>query len=163
MSIIHDALKKVQDQTPSPAPSPSNTAEKNNGPSSQQIPVWLILTLIAVIVFIFSLTITKTPPKTFPTDSVASQSSPKAISSPTTPSPNTIESKPQTTAIPSENLLRVEGVMDMGTKKVALINGNIYETGQTVQGKTITNITLEHIITMDNGVEQTLLVAPREQ
>ena len=39
----------------------------------------------------------------------------------------------------------------MGGKVVALINGNIYEEGQTVNGRLIAEITFDSVTIMENG------------
>jgi hypothetical protein len=60
-------------------------------------------------------------------------------------------------AVPEEpGSLRLEGIMDMGAKKVALINGDVYEEGQVVDGKIIAEISLNSIAVMDNGTKKVI-------
>ncbi len=48
-------------------------------------------------------------------------------------------------------------------KKVVLINGDIYEEGQSIEGKTISQITLKEVTIIDNGIKQILPVTPKKQ
>ena len=50
--------------------------------------------------------------------------------------------------------------MDRSGKKVALINGNIYEEGQTIFDRTIASITLEGVTVVENGQKRILPVNP---
>jgi MSHA biogenesis protein MshK len=50
----------------------------------------------------------------------------------------------------SKSKLVINGIMDKGGKNVALINNEIYEVGETVNGMTITKISLETIEFVDS-------------
>jgi hypothetical protein len=71
-----------------------------------------------------------------------------------------VQAKPTTPPAPVNNGLHIEGVMDMGGKMVALINGNIYEEGQAVNGNIIAVITFESVTIMENGVKKILSTKP---
>jgi hypothetical protein len=168
MSIIHDALKKVQEKT-APQPPFSSPLNPITSPNTDPTPPrqtsrptlpWLLLSIIISIplaisaFFLLWPHLNATTKKTIPAS---------ALSSPVaTPAPVAV---PMTATAPdTQSALRIEGVMDMGDgKKVALINGNIYEKGQSIQGKTISRITLEEITVINNGVEQVLPVTPGKQ
>ena len=69
-------------------------------------------------------------------------------SAPTIAEPKFSKSKevPQPT---EKNPLILSGTMMMGDKRVALINNEIYEVGESVEGKKIINITLEKVELLD--------------
>ena len=82
---------------------------------------------------------------------------------PQTASQATPEALPQIQP-PAENVYtnspRVEGVMSMGGKMVALINGDVYEEGQTINGHIIAMITFDSVTIMENGVKKILPIKP---
>ena len=57
--------------------------------------------------------------------------------------------------------LVLEGIMTTGAKKVALINNEIYETGDTVNGVKIVEITADHILISSGGAISALSVHRR--
>ncbi len=62
------------------------------------------------------------------------------------------------TSVQKNNLV-LSGTMMMGEKRVALINGEIYELDESIRGKKITNVTLKNVeLTDENGAKTTLSV-----
>lgn len=58
-----------------------------------------------------------------------------------------------------KNELLLSGTMMMGEKRVALINGEIYELGESVRGKKITDVTLKNVeLTDETGAKTSLSV-----
>ena len=51
----------------------------------------------------------------------------------------------------ASNEVHIEGIMSMGGKMTALINGDVYEEGQRVNGKTISDISFDSVTILDNG------------
>ncbi len=72
---------------------------------------------------------------------------------------NTIR-MPSLTAQAPENVdpLNIQGVMSNTSGNLVLINGQVYQTGDTVDGAKITKINLDSIIVMTNGTEKTIHV-----
>ena len=58
----------------------------------------------------------------------------------------------------AEEPLRLEGIMNMGGKRVALINGSIYEEGQAVEGMTVIKVTETNVTVQANGIERVLKI-----
>ena len=182
MSIIHDALKKVQQMNntgaslpqapfpqPEPAPGPEPRGEKMN------IPL-LVAAVCAVVAMVFAalpqLTARKAqapapaaapaprqeqpaprpvaeapraPSERSMSEGVASAVTPPALSAMKPPVQRIIDPNDPLSSI------QVEGVMDMEGRKVVLINGNIYEEGQTIYGHIISEITFESLTIIENG------------
>ncbi|MEI6438206.1 MAG: hypothetical protein WCO69_05610 [Candidatus Omnitrophota bacterium] len=147
MSIIHDALKKVQSKNPQASPFPEPPpAPASSSPStvdltpettnrSLMILMAVVLTVTVVVIFavIFKLAMDTTQ-------------HPKATAQPA-----------------SAGGIKVEGVMDRDGKMVALINGDVYEEGQTVEGKVITAITFANVTVMGNNSKLILPIKHRDQ
>ncbi|MBF0123039.1 MAG: hypothetical protein HQL21_06505 [Candidatus Omnitrophica bacterium] len=189
MSIIHDALKKVQEKNAkeAPAKAPASTASPATAPlipTAPQAPqenrtvIFLLGTLIVVIVMYGIITnIPKRPGEQItitasqiPVTQVQ-QKGPVSVPMPSsaltqtqetpTQPPEPVAEKPLVDPNDPLSSLRIEGIMDMGDgKKVALINGNMYEEGQTIYGRIITEITLDSVMIMDDGKKRILPVKP---
>lgn len=192
MSIIHDALKKVQEKnaklTPPPAQAPSIREQAVSPDADTSLPqthsrpltILLLGTLSIVVIIIFAIlwSVAKgTTEHAAPASSVqpaetipAPQQPVAAEVIPQTPAPAPTSLNLATSVLapaapqidPNDPLssLRIEGIMDMGDKKVALISGNIYEEGQTIYGKIIAEITLDSVTIVDNGSKRTFPVNP---
>jgi len=183
MSIIHEALKKVQRTTPSgPATTPAYPATAATGtpaptaaaPKPATTPLTIIsLTVLGVAVITVLAILTKLAVETtqhprmissvHQTPAVAAPQ-PAVPATPKVPAPPlaaAIEPPvPAANAATSETPFKIEGIMDMGNKKVALINGNVYEEGQTVNGLMITSIGLDHVTVMENGTPRVIATRP---
>ncbi len=55
-------------------------------------------------------------------------------------------------------MLSIHGVMANGSANIALINNQVYQEGDTVQGVKILKISLNEIIVLNNGKEQSIAV-----
>ncbi len=184
MSIIHDALKKVQDKNAreahakSPAPTPPPAAQTTTSaavtrPDRENRLVILLLGTLIIGILIFAI-ITNMPKR--PTEQVIITASQIPITNrqpvpqlppaqkplaATAPAPAPLPAQPKASPEDPFAMLRVEGIMDMGgEKKVALINGNIYEEGQTIYGRIIAQITLDSVTIVDDGKKRTFPVNP---
>lgn len=155
MSIIHDALKKTQSNLaktdqPQPSPKKEDPNKKIIKPldiSSEQKPPplpskskgkkYFFLSLIFFLLIVVSLPLWKTvkfPTKTIPTaiDNISPTKILQSISLP--------EIKK-----PTETNLILSGTMMMDSKRVALINNEIYELGEYINGMKIININLKKV------------------
>jgi hypothetical protein len=196
MSIIHDALKKVQQTNthgastpPSSYPDPVQPPEQQNPQDKINIPL-LVAALCAVIAMIFAILPQITQKKIsapmapaavtqIPTTSEKKQPDPTpAAPAIKTPSSDTMSKavanavsspvmpaiKPSTQKIvdPNDPLssIQIEGVMDMNGKKTALINGNVYEEGQTIYGKIISEITFDSLTVIEDGRKRIFSTKP---
>ncbi len=195
MSIIHDALKKVQQTKPAtpstkslppvPAQPPAKQDDKVN------IPLF-VAALCAIVAMIFAALpyialkmnpppeqpapaatpiATPTPqkppppPPPLPTSKIMTNAILRAITIPilSTPAVTIPKTRPLDKTTNSDDSfkdIQVEGVLDMGGKKAVLINGNIYEEGQTIYGKAISEITFNSLTIVDNGKKRTISVTP---
>ena len=197
MSIIHDALKKVQKNLENTPPSefPMHTpSTAKDTPTivgeaviaAQSLPAlratkktnpWLIIILALLVTgissfFIFQqfkayspalrewLTVLSFKAKR------AAIVAPQAIAVPqhqaqplaqvtlntnkSTAAPAPVAAKPIT--------LNVHGVMADGTKNLALINDKIYQEGDTIEGVTITKISMDELHVLNNGKEEIIPV-----
>ncbi len=188
MSIIHDALKKAQTnleketgksfsitddklyqtesiETLSKNISANNPAPIKSNPTKKILITGIFITiLITVGSTLYSLWSPNNTSLSIPTIVQINPPEPirqikkvthKSTTQPLTPK---IIRKPVSTA-----QILINGTMLMGGKHVALINGEIYEIGETVQNQKITNITLKNIeITNSLGEVTTLSVRHRQ-
>ncbi len=79
-----------------------------------------------------------------------------------TASPSTAEI-PNTAAVEAIKplpplMLNIHGVMANGSANIALINNQVYQEGDTVEGVKILKINLNEIVVLNNGREQTIAV-----
>jgi hypothetical protein len=194
MSIIHDALKKVQQTNPGGAPTaslnsqePAQAPEPTKTQDKTSIPL-LVAALCAVIAMVFA-ALPQFTPKKNATPSAAAVITPVSITTPsqpvseptlsapiaTGPSANTVSqavahavaappapTPTQRVIDPNDPLsnIQIEGIMDMGGKKVVLINGNVYEEGQTIHGKIISEISFDSLSVIDEGRKRTFKIKP---
>jgi type II secretory pathway component PulC len=87
---------------------------------------------------------------------VDEKKSPKALAQ-VTVNPST----PPTSAIATAPLpvtLNIHGIMSGTTGNVALINDQVYQEGDSIEGTKITKINLDSIVVTSNGVEQKILL-----
>ncbi len=176
MSIIHEALKKVQ-QTTSPGQPPRSPAvppgDNATTPSSTApapaVPTPLTISLLTVLgtaIFIILVILIKLAVETTQHPRLVSSQQKNAVplqteqAPPPAPTAPTPAATPTTKPTASEDPFRIEGIMDMGNKKVALINGNVYEEGQSVNGLLIVGIELNQITVMDNGARRVIPTRP---
>ena len=190
MSIIHDALKKIQEKTPSPNPGPAavpgheqpwdSVWEKpaaTTATTASPHPIFIVfgvaLSIAVLVIFTVLFRLAKeamSHPKSvidnsatqivFPKPSSISEAITSAIAGPSASSALlnravTPVSDPSKLSL-APGSLRLEGIMDMGSKRVALINGEIYEEGQLVEGKMIAEISRTKVTIIDNGMKETL-------
>lgn len=155
MSIINDALKKVQtirehknvpseppggvapERQPLPAASPraeslppapahqDNTLAQAPRPRSPLLPIRLIIVIPILILVLLSY-------------HQFSKMSPPTGTPP-----------PATTASPSD--ITLNGIMTMGDRKVALINDDIYEIGDMINGMTLIGISADSVQVLKDG------------
>lgn len=176
MSIINDALKKVQqslqhsrpsrhggpDPSSPPEAGPQNTEMMDQlsnltptGPKSafsffkewRDTAILLMCFAICIILFFLILYLfrqnpTVPPPKTAPA-STAVQKRPEP---------------PPVSAVPDQDGIIVTGVMKMGSENMALINNEIYEVGEMIDGARIITIEMDRVEIMKDGNIQVLRV-----
>ncbi|MBF0489778.1 MAG: hypothetical protein HQL15_04065 [Candidatus Omnitrophica bacterium] len=176
MSIIHDALKKVQKSmqdntspaTPLPSqedvvevlPSSSRTATRN--PTSLWLLVVIALMMATLLGGYYFLKNQKTNdqlpiklPINLPLKVAQKPPIPNVQTAiPSVPSSTT----PQTTSTPTETpTFTIQGIMSNNNHNVALINNNIYEEGSVINGQKIVKIALDAITLQHaDGTEEIL-------
>ncbi len=180
MSIIHDALKKVQSKGPNTAPDavppkedPAGTITTNpatgRSPDTTKVTLSIlmatVLTIAVIVIFAVILKLgfetTQHPAikaraiTPVPTQTTAAPVPPPSIAQAANTALPAMPLRPPAEP-PAPDRTRVEGVMDMGGKMVALINGNVYEEGQVVDGNIIAAITFESVTIMENGTKKIL-------
>ncbi len=163
MSIIHDALKKVQnsksasagpDSPVSGAPDPSLATSRSAGihpgdhpPVIPRKVLIALMVLTSVVVLAILLILIGLAKQTTLHPKIVLEEPPVTVS---------VAVPGQATSV--QEPLRLEGIMNMGAKKVALINGNIYEEGQAVEGMTVIKVTDTNVTVQANGVERVLKI-----
>jgi hypothetical protein len=165
MSIIHDALKKVQNGKQSspdgngpvsgapdasqPVPGPASDRPKEPSPAIPKPVLISLMAVVSIVVIALLFILLGLARQTSIHPTIVPETPPLKVSvsvaSPTQPAP------------PLEQL-KLEGIMNMGEKKVALINGSIYEEGQTVDGMTVVKVTESNVTVLENGVEKVLKI-----
>jgi len=173
MSIIHDALKKVQtnlDKKKSSARHNNNTppfAQRARSLSSDSqntvkeyapdsilngVVFLLITCLIVLLLYILNRpSHLRQTPQQYTATPASSIKFPSRAIHPTNISP------PQKNMPQKNNETVLQGTMLMGNRQVALINSEIYELGESVNGLTITNITLKKVDLIDQNGNITIL------
>ncbi len=167
MSIIHEALKKAQADLekqenhgltkmyedlhrPSPQRQESSTIIAPSKPSPTPTKSWLKIILTSTCIFFLSLSVLFGIFIYLTTESIK-----PPVPTPQNTTPNAIQpqfSKDKALPKPTEkNPLILSGTMMTGDKWVALINNEIYEVGETVEGKRILDITLEKVELRDGA------------
>ncbi len=183
MSIIHDALKKVQEglipkteEAQQAGPSPTapgasaylykkaaDVKPKNKIQSVFFVTCTLLITsaiTIASIEYICQQFQTSIPQ----VQNFAQKSFLKLIHKKEPPAFKTMapeDLKPLaqiTTKSPAPVTLNIHGIMSNGTRNLVLINDQVYQEGDEVDGTKIVKINLNSITVDNNGIEQTILV-----
>ncbi len=147
MSIIHDALKKVQDkisshnQTPTGPISPSSPAPN----PKLLLPVaGLILLSLGTLLFLYS------PAKQAPYKTVVTEKPAPVVPAPT-PTPAVVATPIIPT--PVTPAIVVQGIMIQDNRPVVLINNEIYQQGDEISTGKIIHID-ERFITVLEGKEE---------
>jgi len=178
MSIIHDALKKVQQNMQD---KPNSSAAEQSAETIEVLPsakkrlsvknILLILLSIAVIslsIYFILLEINRQYPRLLPFNPskislpalkrtqaskplphVAAAAAPAPLSTPTTTS---ITDTP--TAEKPAFVLTIQGVMASGNHHIALINNKVYEVGSIIDGRKIVEISLNAVTIEYEGKQQ---------
>ena len=185
MSIIHDALKKVQHSTNPPAEPKAQPVLASTRPTDVSRPIFIIITTVIAIAVVILLVIlwglakdttrTASPartPATQPLPVQAAASTPVQEPAPQTAAPKVpspkelgsslVSSVPVKTVVPEDPLssIRVQAIMQQDGQTVALINNIVYKEGQTVFGRIIAKITPDGVTFMDDGRQRTFPVNP---
>jgi|GEM_PF-3994629 len=171
MSIIHDALKKVQEQQPEPkrfeleplggpvtpreqpkvGPAPRKITASGMAPAPKpKSPKGRLVFLFAALCAAAYITYTQYSPQIAPLKR-SIQSMARSVPAVTLPAPS-----PAPAADP--NALKLEGVMNNNGAMLALINGKIYETGSEVNGAKIVRIEENTVTLSRDGEEEVLQV-----
>ena len=188
MSIIHEALKKVQSErsentrtqnniAPAPkralADSNISSAEltayteitKNSWALNKRLWSLLLFILVAFIfynLYKYNLRITKITiaNSTMPSvQSLADKNTNSLYPSATTAPVVRTPTPPQ----PKKGELILSGIVEMDGKNFALINNEFYEKGETVEGAKITRITTDSINILQKNKQRTIkILRPRE-
>lgn len=162
MSIIHEALKKVQSNR-SESPSIINKPA-DNGKTFQKPTVFALLLWGSVIFILLGLTFynlyeyTRRIKEMSATKFYVPVSSRSAttVSPLTTPAPALAPSV--STPEPKKGELILSGIVEMDGKSFALINKEFYEVGESVEGAKITKITPDSIEILQKGKTRTIKV-----
>ena len=177
MSIIHDALKKTQKNLNNITQHniSKNTEENSSKNNSMKILdetkiiavktpknhsaiiifCLIIITIVLVASTVISFLKTKSPSTSRKTASKITQE-PTSQSIKTTAKPSTktsINTKPHQ---PGQSLV-LNGTLMANDKKAALINNELYEIGESIEGKTISNIFLNKVELLDKNGTTTIL------
>lgn len=185
MSIIHDALKKVQSKR-----SENTTVQKKFAPVAKQPPTdsiiadtalkprltvpqnsWAINRLLWSLLFVILLGFTFYNLYEYnvrTTEIAIAHSSAQSLLDKNT---NSIQPSVTPVAVahtptppqPKKGELILSGVVEMDGKNFALINNEFYETGETVEGAKITRITTDSINILQKNKHRTIkILRPRE-
>jgi len=150
LSKVYDKIHQRRDssQTPPDAPEKKTSSAEGKRPSIRKLP---LLLLIFVVLLGYYLNIQFHWVNRFPLarkvffldfDFLKKNPSPGMKAKTPPPPPRTYTS----------DTLTLSGIMTMDNRRVALINGKIYEAGETVNNKKITNISLQNVeVTDENG------------
>ena len=170
MSIIHEALKKVQnslqDKISSPprvggaepltvAPAEGGT---KNGPKSGWKVIVLVLSVVAVLTAGYVYRQGASSPAPHPVVPKIGPPSPIQVNAVPAPVP-----EPKTEAKPEPkpehtDTLNIHGIMSDPNGNVVLIDNGIYAEGDEVQGVKIIKISLDGIVILKDGKEETIRV-----
>lgn len=171
MSIIHEALKKVQanlqgQQAQSTTPPPAQATENVSFSSvvdveeAKEVPVKEKAKLLPMIAggVILAALLWLIGPRLIPHPLPVPAPKPIDVSAPATliapPSATNTSSSPTVT----QNILDVQGVMSSNGKSVALINNKIYEEGSEIAGAKILTISANTITVLRDGHEESIAV-----
>ena len=153
MSIIHDALKKVQtDTTNIPDTHTTKPCDKKDRPQQASLILAALTAIAGITAFLYYISPTikaSLPQKVYSNINKSRHRNTLKILSQT---PITKKSSPPQFMGNSSSLF-LNGTMIIDNKKAALINNEIYKIGDTIAGKKIINITLEGVELLDdNGI-----------
>lgn len=146
MSIIHEALKKVQARGTSAA-IPAVPAKPKGSPLVLMALLIIAATLAAAAYYYFIYN----RPVVVPAATVIAAA--PAAAPATTPVPAIAQ-----TEVPTSVILNVQGLMTNNGATVALINGKIYEQGSEINGIKILAIEGNSITVLRDGKEETIRV-----
>lgn len=172
MSIIHDALKKVQEnftRKVAPAPDPSGPPPEKEPKKVSPLSILFAIILVLVCLYFgynqllknwdririaFDLPNVKLQKIEIPkiTVSTPTDSKPKTLSENRTPVPM---AKIQTE---NQENLNIQGVLTQGNSTVVLINDKIYEEGDEINGIKIVSIDSVSVTILKNGKEENIRV-----
>ncbi len=161
MSIIHEALKKVQQSMSIPQAKSEEMVEVLTVPSPNipnKRPSSLFLLTIGLIVLVGTGLYFSIP---FRSSYLSLQSKPAVTARPNINVHTNTHPPVQAPNAPPVSLLalfNLQGVMADGRHSVALINGNIYEEGALVNGARIIRIDLDSVTIERNGKQETISV-----
>lgn len=173
MSIINDALKKAQKNIPSSrstpesdcTPKPKSLGLSTSAPKPQAsrrpsaVRVWIVIVSLGLLWIALIITRKPLSPNLTSDDTAPSSSKPEAIATDSTEAPGpTPDLKAEPLIQDIEQTIRLNGTLMMNDKRVALINNNIYETGEMVDGYQLIDITLQGIQLEKDGERFTVRV-----
>lgn len=161
MSIIHQALKKVQDKLSENSNQQPISAQQQINPQQRQ---WLRLVILILLPILtggsiwFMLRQVQPVLKDNPSIQLPKISLPIVTTNTSQPKkqpPATVSSPNNTsTENPDSTDLLIQGIMMQGNSRIVLINNNIYQTGDLVNNMKILVINSDSII-VDNAGQQT--------
>ncbi len=166
MSIIHEALKKVQknlqenqDKTSPSFLSGDYSAQAVRTAKAMTAAVWPIALLIAIgaalwLSFPLWQKFPAAAPAAVPPDLPPEQTPEPVVVQPTV-APPPAPALPE----PVHLIINIQGIMDNNGTAVALINNKIYEVGDEIEGLKILAITENRITVLKNGKEETIRFA----
>ena len=159
MSIIHEALKKVQANLSTPSPTQPEDALEQEAPSNasptpptriNKKPFSMALMLLSVIAFAACWFLAVQIKRYFPNVLTIK---PSAYGSKTSPASGPLARIPQQAHSPQ---LNIQGVMAQGDTNLVLINKDIYQQGDQIEGYTIISIAFDKIVVKKDGEETTI-------
>lgn len=171
MSIIHQALKKVQAKLGAGTP-PSTDSQQPVNPTQlaitdeqrQHIRLGLLIVLPLLTVGALFFFYKQMAPVIKQTTNINLPKNPIALVAPSTPAPKA-ENKPiiltSITTHPVQNTsadttdIQLQGIMAQGNDRVALINNNVYQVGDLVNGMKIIAINEASVVIDDAGQQTT--------
>jgi hypothetical protein len=164
MSIIHDALKKIQNETPPEVKilSPEqNKEEKGTAPYYSQINRELtpIILFCAIVIILGSLGFLYNQRHAyFPKIKKLAKSPENFVPHPNPSVPTQLPAISNTAILNAPKPLNINGVMSSGPNNLALINGHVYQEGDEVDGTKIVKISFDAITVINNGKEEIIRV-----
>ena len=188
MSIINDALKKVQANlknnpsaispvkpqpyedapkrtfTSTPSLTVKTQTEKPVSPQPQSSELSFFILTVLILIIGVGIYLSINPPanmfqKTTPPQTIKEVIVPSPVAV-AVPAPTVAPQQQATTNLPpqGDQPLVLSGIALGGPQNTALINGRMYKVGDTVQGKTIVNITADNVELTEDGKTITLTI-----
>ncbi|MBN2831551.1 MAG: hypothetical protein JXL82_04695 [Candidatus Omnitrophica bacterium] len=154
MSIIYDALKKVEKSFGKKTPEKNQTENQTVKPKNKNNPALIYILVILAGLFLGKIAISfftrpkiiQPPPSAMP------------VITPADIAPPVEEEKP---APPPDPVLTLNGVYFQKNEGYALVNNRIIKIGDTIQGATVKAVTLDRVILEFEGREITLINSTR--